>query len=115
MIEFSGGTGDCSAYSTVNDDGHNLTQDPTYNCGLTSAPGDLTATDPLLLSLANNGSGTKTMALCTGAGTPKGSCTGKSPAIDAGDNTHCPAVDQRGLLRSFTGDTICDIGAYEAP
>jgi hypothetical protein len=108
--------GDCvNGGGGVTDNGRNLTQDSAHNCGLTGAPGDLTATDPLLLPLAKNGSGTKTMALCTGVGTPKSSCTGKSPAIDAGDNAQCPTVDQRGLLRITGADTICDIGAFEGP
>ena len=41
----------------------------------------------------------------------------ESPAVDAGDNTMCPADDQRGIIRPQDGDgdseAICDIGAYE--
>jgi len=48
--------------------------------------------------LADNGGPTLTHALLVG-----------SPAIDAANNTVCPATDQRGVLR----DTACDIGAYE--
>ena len=40
-----------------------------------------------------------------------------SPAIDAGNNTACPATDQRGNLRPIDGDgdttATCDSGAYE--
>ena len=57
--------------------------------------------DPLLGSLANNGGFTQTMAL--GAG---------SPAIDAGTNTNCPSMDQRGVSRPQ--GSHCDMGAYEA-
>ena len=40
-----------------------------------------------------------------------------SPAIDAGDNSLCPATDQRGAARPFDGDgdgtATCDLGSYE--
>jgi predicted outer membrane repeat protein len=63
--------------------------------------------NPQLAALANNGGPTQTMALGTG-----------SAAIDAGDNTTCPATDQRGVARTDgdgNGSVVCDIGAYEAP
>jgi uncharacterized protein YcfL len=56
--------------------------------------------DPLLGPLQDNGGFTQTMAL--GAG---------SPAIDAADDTNCPATDQRGVTRPQGAG--CDIGAYE--
>ena len=56
--------------------------------------------NPLLGPLANNGGFTQTMALSSG-----------SPAIDAGDDTNCPATDQRDVSRP-QGDA-CDMGAYE--
>jgi predicted outer membrane repeat protein len=56
--------------------------------------------DPKLLTLANNGGFTQTMALQS-----------SSPAIDAGDNGACSPADQRGLLRPQ--GAVCDIGAYE--
>ena len=55
----------------------------------------------LLASLADNGGPTQTMALLPG-----------STAIDAGDDTVCPATDQRGVARPYGAH--CDIGAYEA-
>jgi hypothetical protein len=62
----------------------------------------LTTVNPATLGLGSldaNGGPTLTEAI-----------PGTSPAVDAGDNTACPATDQRGLLRS---DGKCDIGAYE--
>jgi len=56
--------------------------------------------------LQDNGGPTETHALLPG-----------SPAIDAGDNTACPATDQRGWARPADGDgdgtAVCDIGAVE--
>jgi hypothetical protein len=54
----------------------------------------------MLGPLADNGGPTQTHALLPG-----------SPAIDAGDNTACPATDQRGVTRPL--GAACDIGAYE--
>jgi len=56
--------------------------------------------EPLLGSLQNNGGFTQTLALLPG-----------SPAIDAGNDTFCPATDQRGVTRPQ--GSHCDIGAYE--
>jgi len=53
----------------------------------------------ILAPLANNGGPTLTHALPVG-----------SPAVDAGDNSACPARDQRGQFRN---DSRCDIGAFE--
>ena len=87
---------------SVSSGGHNLSMDAT--CPLT-ATGDLTDTNPLLDTLADNGGSTLTRALLAG-----------SPAIDAGDNALCTAVpvnglDQRGVTRPQ--NTQCDMGAYE--
>ena len=103
--------------------GYNL--DPTGTCGLTS-PGDHSNVDPRLdpTGLKDNGGPTKTIALCTGSGTPTG-CTGRSPAIDAVPLTQCIGaggqqlgLDQRAYFRPADGDrngtTLCDIGAFEA-
>jgi hypothetical protein len=77
--------------------GHNIASDGT--CNLT-APGDQPNTDPLIGALGDNGGPTWTHALLAG-----------SPAIDAGDDTLCPATDQRGVQRPQ--GAYCDIGAYE--
>lgn len=93
--------GNCSG--TITSGGHNLDSEDT--CGFSSS-GDLTNTDPLLGFLADNGGPTQTHALLP-----------SSPAIDAGDNTDCPATDQRGFTRPADGNddgtATCDIGAYE--
>jgi hypothetical protein len=84
------------------------TVDVTYSIvkGGYAGTGNLNA-NPLLMSLANYGGLTKTMPLRLG-----------SPAIDAGDNTTCPATDQRGVVRSKDGDgdgtATCDMGATES-
>jgi CSLREA domain-containing protein len=88
--------GDCSLTASIVTD-HNLDSDNT--CHLTG-PGDLPGTNPLLGPLANNGGPTDTHALLTG-----------SPAIDAGNNSTCPATDQRGVTRPQ--GPFCDMGAYE--
>jgi len=96
----SGGT-DCSG--TITSLGHNIDSDGS--CGLTAA-GDLPGIDPLLGPLQDNGGPTLTHALLEG-----------SPAIDSGDDTACPARDQRGVRRPWDGDwdglAQCDIGAFE--
>jgi len=53
-------------------------------------------------SLAGNGGFTQTQALLP-----------NSPAINKGDNSACPATDQRGIARPQGG--TCDIGAFEVP
>ena len=62
--------------------------------------------DPFLGPLADNGGLTLTHSLVEG-----------SPAIDSGDPTNCPAIDQRAYARPIDGDgdgtAICDMGAYE--
>ncbi|MDK2745150.1 MAG: CSLREA domain-containing protein [Nitrospira sp. BO4] len=103
--------------------GYNL--DKTGTCGLTG-PGDKANIDPRLdpAGLKDNGGPTKTLALCTGSGTPAG-CTGKSPAIDAVPLAHCTGaegqplgLDQRAYFRPVEvhphGTALCDSGAFEA-
>ena len=70
------------------------------------ATNHLTVADPLLGQLANNGGSTLTHAPLVG-----------SPAIDAGDDSLCVGLDQRGVKRPQDGDddgsVLCDIGAVE--
>jgi hypothetical protein len=86
--------------------GHNLSQDGSCAAVFT-ATGDLNNANPQLGPLQNNGGVTPTHALLPG-----------SAAIDTGDDTKCPATDQRGVSRPVdgTGDGAprCDIGAVEA-
>ncbi len=117
--------GNCALAAGIIDGGHNI--DDGNTCGFTGSGCTVTTgssfcnTDPRLdpAGLASNGGPTQTIALCTNADTPV-SCTGTSPAIDAGDQAVCAAapvndVDQRGVPRSFPLDPICDIGAFEVP
>ncbi|MHC4457696.1 MAG: CFI-box-CTERM domain-containing protein [Planctomycetota bacterium] len=91
----------CFGTGTYSSSGHNLADS---DCGLTGT-GDVNL-NPLLGPLQYNGGSTFTHALPS-----------NSPAIDAGDNSGCPATDQRGITRPQDGDgnssVICDIGAYE--
>ena len=105
LVAMNPSGGDCRWEST--DDilslGYNLDSDNT--CNLT-AVGDLPDTDPRLGPLQDNGGPTFTHALLFG-----------SPAMDTGDNSACPATDQRGFTRPMDGDgdgtATCDIGAFE--
>jgi beta-glucanase (GH16 family) len=81
----------------INSLGHNIGRDDT--CFLTAA-GDQQNTNPLVGPLAANGGPTLTHALLAG-----------SPAIDAGDDSACPATDQRGVARPQGAS--CDIGSFE--
>ena len=81
----------------------------TTNVNSLIADGSCGATltgDPKLGPLTNNGGNIQTHTLLPG-----------SPALDAGDNTTCSGIDQRGLLRPQDGDgdgvARCDLGAVE--
>ena len=94
----------CLANDNWTSAGNNLASD--HYCDFESA-GDIELTDPLLASLGDYGGPTLTHPLSPG-----------SPAIDAGSNAACPAIDQRGTTRPVDGDNdmtaVCDIGAFEA-
>ncbi len=59
--------------------------------------------DPLLGSLQDNGGPVQTHALLPG-----------SPTLNAGGSVTAITADQRGVSRTGIGDTVPDIGAYEA-
>jgi predicted outer membrane repeat protein len=84
-----------NCWGNIANGGHNL-QYGDLSCG-----GAVPNQNPELGPLQVNAPGsTATKALLAG-----------SPAIDAGDNSGCPATDQRGVPRPI--NSICDIGAYE--
>jgi hypothetical protein len=84
--------------------GSNLFGDSTA-CDFDPAAGDLVGTsgepiDPRIGPLADNGGPTLTHSLKVG-----------SPAIDGGDDTYAPTIDQRGVIRPQ--GVASDIGALE--
>jgi hypothetical protein len=95
-----GGGENCAVQDTAQpaiSDGYNVSSDES--CSLNHA-GDLSATDPLLGPLADNGGPTLSHLPQPG-----------SPAIDRAPLAGCPAADQRGFTRP--GGAACDSGAVE--
>jgi CSLREA domain-containing protein len=96
-----GGVRHVDLSGNVTDRGNNLIGDGTGSTGWTGRSRVGTSTqriDPRLSALRNNGGLTQTHALLM-----------DSLALDAGNTTTAPAMDQRGIRR-----TVADIGAYEA-
>ena len=95
--------GPANCVGPITSEGHNIEDKNTCSFNGT---GDQPDTAPLLESLENNGGYTLTFALQQ-----------LSPAIDQGDPSRCPEVDQRGAWRPADGDgngsAICDIGSFE--
>jgi CSLREA domain-containing protein len=93
----------CSGTRAIFSEGSNLDDDGS--CLFASA-GDLVSPDAGVEELANNEGPTWTHALSP-----------DSPAIDAGNDSSCQAVDQRGAIRPADGNgdgaVVCDIGAFE--
>lgn len=88
-----------NCFGSLSSLGHNLSSDASC---VIAATGDLTNTNPQLGAFQNNGGLTYSFM-------PQSS----SPAVNAGDNTGCPADDQRGVARPY--GMACDIGAIESP
>jgi predicted outer membrane repeat protein len=84
--------------ATLTSAGHNI--EGATDCGFTAA-GDQQNTNPQVGTLADNGGPTLTEAI-----------TNSSAAFDKGDNSGCPATDQRGVARPQSA--ACDVGAFEA-
>jgi len=93
IIARSTSGGDCYSVGDLGTNINNLVQDGSCSASMSG--------DPNLAPLADNGGPTPTIALLS-----------DSPAIDAGQDTSCPATDQRGMTRPQGGH--CDIGAFEA-
>lgn len=97
------GSKQCEGPGTLTSLGHNL--ENTNSCAFNQS-GDLPSTSVKIHPLGDYGGPTFTHLL-----------RADSPAIDAGDNSACPATDQRGVARPLDGDdvagAICDIGAVE--
>jgi CSLREA domain-containing protein len=96
---------DCSGGGSITSAGHNLVG-INDGCSIVATSTDQFGTlispiNPRLGLLNDNGGPTLTEALLSG-----------SPAINAGDDTSCETVDQRGIDRSLGGNH-CDLGAYE--
>jgi uncharacterized repeat protein (TIGR01451 family) len=87
--------------------GHNIETDKS--CGFTNSGDQSSVSFATLFSkgLTYNG-GKPTTILLTLPLLPT------SPAVNAGDNTYCPATDERNFLRNVDPSTNqCDIGAFE--
>ncbi len=103
LVAFNGTLHNCAG--SISSAGHNLASDST--CNFTAA-GDLINKNPLLSPLQNNGG----VIFAYGGAAPSYALLPGSPALNAGTNVGCPAVDQRGVARPHGAH--CDIGAYEA-
>lgn len=104
IIAFNSGKNCGGTQGSITSDGHNLSND--FSCSLNQT-GDLQGVDALLGPLGDYGGVTPVHPLLAG-----------SPAIDAGDNSVCPSVDQRHITRPIDGDgnnsLLCDIGPFES-
>jgi len=105
LVAYNGTLGNCAGSAPIHSAGHNLASDST--CSFT-ATGDLTDMNPLLGPLEDKGG----VTFAYGGAAPSYALLPSSPAINAGTNAGCPAVDQRGMARPH--GALCDIGAFES-
>lgn len=96
LIAFNG-SNNCSG--SITNVGHNLDSGSSCNFG-TNNGSQSNISVARFGQLQNNGGSTPTLMLFA-----------QNPAINGGDNSYCPATDQRGIARPQFG--ICDIGAVE--
>lgn len=98
-FDWGGEAPDCSG-EPFNSQDHNLigTLAGCTMSGVTDH--NLTEVDPQLGVLQDNGGQTDTHALLA-----------SSPAVNTANNSQCPAIDQRSVVRPQ--GSICDMGAYE--
>lgn len=92
------------------DYGYNL--DTDGSC-LNSGTGDITGQAPLLGSLTNNGGGTETMVPSFTSPAVDGISTSYPIPFEVFHAPLCATTDQRGDTRPDSGESTCDIGAYE--
>ena len=90
--------GNSSKTTSESLDGASLTELGVGSINASSDSNSSSSLRSILQPLRNNGGPTRTHALTPG-----------SPAINAGNNSQCPTVDQRG----FQHVGVCDIGSYE--
>ena len=95
------GAANCAGDRLPDSEGNNLSDDDS--CG---SSGFINVANALIGDLADNNGPTFTHLLLPG-----------SPAIDAGNDTSCQHLDQRGAIRPADGNgddlAVCDIGALE--
>jgi hypothetical protein len=102
IIANSSSGSDCITEGGSISSDHSLIEGNGNACGVTNGSGgSLIGIDPLLQSLGDYGGSTQTFAPLP-----------NSPAIDAGNNSTCLPIDQRGIIRPQ--GAACDIGAVES-
>ena len=119
-VTIAGNTGSIAAVKVTTDGDiefiNSIIADNTVNLNCTDTGAPVYVNTLVESTVGSCGSPTFTSdpALGTIAGSPSYyPLLDTSPALGAGDATHCTATDQRGETRPQPAGTICDIGAYE--